>query len=56
MSNLTSDKALIEKVAKALYEDIELKKPWDHPKVVKIWHPILKKHAETAIRIIKGEK
>lgn len=44
---------LIEAMARAMYESIELKRRWEHPDTVRIWHPMELKQARAALDAIE---
>ena len=37
-------------VAKAIHASHKLKKPWDHPDTVRIWHPVCLREADAALK------
>jgi len=55
MANQQSDKELLEKVARALYHTNKFIRPWDDPKTIRLWHPVMYRYAKAAIKIIRKE-
>ena len=40
---------LIEAMARAIHASHKLKKAWDHPDTVRIWHPVCYREAKAAL-------
>jgi hypothetical protein len=49
-------KALINAVAKAMYDSHQFKKPWDHPDTVEKWHPWMTRQAAAMVKTYEGLK
>lgn len=41
---------LVVAMARAIYESNKLKKPWDHPDTIRLWHPVCIREAVAALR------
>jgi hypothetical protein len=46
---MSGQPSISDQVARAMYESHQLKKGWDHPDTVRLWHPIKKAEAKAAI-------